>query len=163
MDEFQTAMRGEIAACGERLVKLHEENASLTVRRETLERALALYEETKTSRSNRHTPLGRAGSQTAFILDAIRESGTKGLTTSDIYEKIATAGLTVKRGTIRSLLYGRKKNEVLERLSDGRYRFPKSSTNGARPPNDEVPATSVAGTSNDSREGDSLGTAAGAA
>ena len=162
MDKYQTAMRGEIAACGERLVKLHEENASLTVRRETLERALALYEETRPSRSNRHTPLGRAGSQTAFVLDAIRESGTNGLTTSDLYERIDKAGLTVQQTTVRSLLYTRKKDGVLERLPDGRYRFIESSASGFRPPNNEVPATLEAGTSDENREGASLGTAAGA-
>ena len=162
MDQYQTALRGEIAACGERLVDLHKEIASLAVRRETLERAMAIYEETKPPRLERRTPLGRAGSQTAFVLNAIRESGTKGLTTSDIYEGIAKAGLTIQRATVRSLLYNRKKDGMLERLSDGRYRFLKSSANGSRQPNNEVPATSVTGTSDEDQESSSLGTAAGA-
>ena len=131
MDRYQTVLRGEIAAHGERLVKLREEIAALTVRREALEHALAVYEETKPARPEQRDPLGRAGSQTAFVLNAIRESGTQGLTTTDIYERIVAEGLTIQKATIRSLLYSRKKDGVLEHLPDGRYRFPQSSANGA--------------------------------
>ena len=131
MDRYQTALRGEIATHGERLVKLRDEIASLTVRREALEHALAIYEETKPSSPVRRRPLGRAGSQTTFVLTAIRESGTQGLTTGDIYAKIAKAGLSMRPATVRALLYDRKKKRVLERISAGRYRFLQSSANGA--------------------------------
>ena len=131
MDRYQTALRGEIAAQGERLVALREEIASLTVRREALEHALAVYEEIKPSRMERKAPLGRAGSRTAFVLNAIRESGDRGLTTGEIYGKTAAAGLTIQQPTIRSLLYQRKKSGLLEHLSDGRYRFLQPGANGA--------------------------------
>ena len=130
MDRYQTALRGEIAAHGERLVELRKEIASLTARREALEHALAIYEETKPVRSERRRQLGRAGSQTAFVLNAIRESGAQGLTTSDIYAELARARLSMQQATVRSLLYGRKKSGVLEHLPNGRYRFPRSSANG---------------------------------
>ena len=131
MDKYQTVLRGEIAAYGQRLEALREEIATLTVRREALEHALAVYEETKPPRQEHRNPLGRAGSQTAFVLNAIRESGTQGLTTGDIYAKIAKAGLSMQPATVRALLYDRKKKRVLERISAGRYRFPQSSANGA--------------------------------
>ena len=131
MDRYQTAMRNEIAAHGQRLVKLREEIASLTARREALEHALSIYEETKPVRSERRRPLGRAGSQTAFVLNAIRESGTQGLTTGEIYAELAKAKLSMQQATVRSLLYSRKKAGLLERLPDGRYRFSQSSANGA--------------------------------
>ena len=130
MDRYQTALRGEIATHGERLVKLRDEIASLTVRREALEHALAIYEETKPSSPVRRRPLGRAGSQTTFVLKAIRESGARGLTTGEIYEELTKAGHSMQKATVRSLLYGRKKGGVLEHLPGGRYRFPQSSANG---------------------------------
>ena len=131
MDRYQTALRGEIAAHGERLVRLRDEIASLTVRREALEHALAIYDETRPSSVERRGSLGRAGSQTTFVLNAIRESGAHGLTTVEIYEKLTKAGHSMKKATVRSLLYGRKKDGVLERLPDGRYRVPQSRANGA--------------------------------
>ena len=131
MDRYQTALRGEIAAHGERLEKLRDEIASLTVRREALEHALAIYEETKPSSPVRRRPLGRAGSQTTFVLNAIRESGAHGLSTAEIYEELTKAGHSMRKATVRSLLYGRKKDGVLEHLPDGRYRFPQSRANGA--------------------------------
>lgn len=131
MDRYQTALRSEIVAHGERLVSLREEIASLTVRRDALEHALSVYEETKPLRMKQRAPLGRDGSQTSFVLNAIRESGARGLATTEIYEKIADAGLTIQQATIRSLLYHRKKGGVLEHLADGRYRFPQSPANGA--------------------------------
>ena len=130
MDRYQTALRSEIAAHGERLVELRKEIASLTARREALEHALAIYEETKPARSERRRQLGRAGSATAFVLDAIRESGAQGLTTGEIYEALARARHSMQHATVRSLLYGRKKAGQLEHLPDGRYRFPQSSANG---------------------------------
>ena len=131
MDRYQTALRSEITAYGEQLAKLREEIASLTVRREALEHALAVYEETKPARAERGGRLGRAGSKTAFVLDAIRKSGARGLATDDIYGKIAAAGLTIQQTTIRSLLYQRKKAGLLEHLSNGRYRFLQPGANGA--------------------------------
>lgn len=130
MDRYQTALRGEIAAHGERLAELRKEIAALTVRREALEHALTVYEETKPARTQRR-PLGRAGSPTAFILNAIQESGPRGLGTSEIYERIADAGLKTQATNIRSLLYQRKKAGVLEHLPNGRYRFPQRQANGA--------------------------------
>ena len=93
MDRYQTALRSEIIAHGERLVNLQEEISSLIVRREALEHALAVYEDTKSVRRvEQNNPVGPVGSQTAFILNAIRESGDRGLSTGEIYEKAAEAG-----------------------------------------------------------------------
>ena len=132
MDRYQTALSSEITTHSERLVKLQEEIASLIVRREALEHALAVYEETKSVRRvEQSNPVGPVGSQTAFVLNAIRESGDRGLTTAEIYEKTSEAGLTIRRPTIRSVLYHRKKNGVLEHFAGGRYRFPQSQANGA--------------------------------
>ena len=132
MDRYQTVLRSEIAAHGERLVNLQEEISSLIVRREALEHALTVYEETKSVRRvEQSNPVGHVGSQTAFVLNVIRESGDRGITTAEIYEKTSEAGLTIRRPTIRSVLYHKKKNGVLEHFADGRYRFPQSVVNGA--------------------------------
>ena len=132
MDRYQTALRSEIIAHGERLVNLQEEISSLIVRREALEHALAVYEDTMSVRRvEQNNPVVPVGSQTAFILNAIRESGDRGLSTGEIYEKAAEAAQTIRRPTIRSMLYHKKKGGVLEHLPDGRYRFPQSQANGA--------------------------------
>lgn len=143
MDRYQATLRDEIAA--------------LTVRREALQHALTVYEEIKPSSAGRRGQLGRAGSQTAFVLNAICEAGSQGLTTGEIYETLAKAGLSMKQATVRSLLYGRKERGILERRPNGRYRFPPSGANGAVPPNKEAPAVVAADASNESREGDPLG------
>ena len=133
MDRYQTALHSEIASQRERLAKLNEEIASLIVRREAFEDALAVYEETKSvhpvEQSNpveeQSNPVECAGSKTASILNVIRESGGRGLTTSEIYEK--TIGSDIRQPTVRNVLYNRKKDGVLEHLPNGRYRFPQKS------------------------------------
>ena len=147
MDAYETALRSEINAYGIRMADIRVEIAALTLRREELERALSIYGQSMPARHKQNSSLGRAGSQTAFVLEAIRDSGSAGLTTTDIYKKTAEAGLTIQQATIRSLLYGRKKDGILERLFDGRYRFPQA---GSHPSNSEVPAAETAGTSNES-------------
>ena len=126
MDRYEIALRGEIGAYRERLSALRGEVASLTARWEALEHALDIYEKTKPSSIERRDPPGRAGTKTAFVLGAIRESGAQGLTAGEIYEELAKARLSMQKATVRSLLYGRKKDGILERLPDGRYRFLQS-------------------------------------
>ena len=157
MDAYRTAMREEIASHGNRLEELRAEISSLTVRCEALQHALALYERTMPTRPESRSHQGRLGPLATFVLNAIRESGAQGLTTPDIYQKIAEAGLDIPPHAVRSMLHVRKKSGVLEHLDDRRYRFPQSSANGADPPNSEAPAAETAGASDEGREGDLLG------
>ena len=157
MDAYRTAMREEIASYGNRLEELHAEIAALTVRREALEHALALYERTVPSKRERRSTPRRLSPHTAFVLKAIRKSGAHGLSTPEIYQKVAEAGLEIPSHTVRSLLHVRKKSGALEHLDDGRYRFPQPSANGAQPPNSEAPAATTAGASDESRQSDLLG------
>ena len=157
MDAYRTAMNEEITSYGNRLEELHAEIAALTVRREALQHALALYNRTMPARHERPSSQSRIGPQAAFVMDVIRESGAQGITTPDIYQKIAEAGREIPANTVRSLLHVRKKSGVLEHLDDGRYRFPQSSANGADQPNSEAPAAPAAGASDEGREGDLLG------
>ncbi len=157
MDAYKTAMREEIASYGNRLEELRAEIAAVTVRREALEHALELYERTvPTKRERRSTPR-QLNPNTTFVLNAIRESGTRGLTTPEIYQKVDEAGLEIPQHTVRSMLHVRKKSKVLEHLDDGRYRFPQPSANGVQPPNSEAPAATTAGASDESRQSDLLG------
>ena len=116
MDEFETALRAEISI-------LREKAVELTARREALELALTMYEERRPSRSSRRTSTARPGSQSATVMKMIREAGSAGLTSSEINGWIEEEGLTIQPGTVRSLLYEKKKSGVLEQTEEGRYRF----------------------------------------
>lgn len=158
MDKFQAALRDKIAAYGERVMELRDEIAAVSARREELENTLALYAETMQPMPKPQPTTGaRSGSRTAFVLKAVRDSGARGLSTGEIYDALEGAGLSMRPTTVRSLLYNRKKDGVVERLEDGRYRFPQSAGNGATPPNIETPTVDAAGVSNESRESDQLG------
>lgn len=157
MDAYRTALREEIVSYGNRLDELRAEIAALTVRREALEHALALYERTAPSRRERRSVPRRLSPHTVFVLDEVRKSGAQGLTAPDIYQKIAEAGLEIPSHTVRSMLHVRKKSGVLEHLDDGRYRFAQSSANSAQPPNSEASAVAESDASDESRQSDLLG------
>ena len=157
MDAYRTAMREEIESNGNRLEELRAEIAALTVRREALEHALALYERTMPSKRERRSAARQLSPHTAFVLDAIRESGSQGLSAPDLYRKIAAAGLEIPSHAVRSLLHVRKKSGVLEHLDNGRYRFPQSAANGGQPPNSEAASDTTAAASDESRASATLG------
>ena len=131
MDQYETRLRADIASCAEQIVQLRADINAQMVRKSTLEHALAVYEETKPRRAASGGSTGRMGSYSSRVLEVIRQSGTRGLTTNEIYQKVEEAGIGVRSGNIRSLLYERRKSGILERLEDGRHRFVSSSVNGA--------------------------------
>ena len=116
MDEYEAALWMEIST-------LREKAVELTARREALELALTIYDEKKPSRSSRRPATARSGSQSATVLQMIRDAGSVGLTSAEIYERIEEEGMSIQPGTVRSLLYEKKKSGVLEHTEDGRYRF----------------------------------------
>ena len=133
MDRYETLMRAEIAECDEHVVKLRAEIEAQVVRKTTLEHALSVYADTRSRGAKQGGAIGRPGSYASRVLEVLRNAGARGLTTKELYQKIEEAGLDVRSGNIRSLLYERRKSAILERLEDGRHRFVSSSANGSQP------------------------------
>ena len=116
MDRYEAALQEEIASLDRQVVELK-------VRRDALEHALIVYGQTRPVRVSHRAPSLRAGSQSAAVLDQILAAGTKGITTAQIYKWIEAQELSIRPGTVRSLLYEKKKAGILERTPEGRYRF----------------------------------------
>ena len=132
MDRYETRMREDIAACDEHIVRLRAEIDAQVVRKGALEHALSVYAETQSHGAAPRGGRSRPGSYSSRVLEVIRSAGAQGLTTKELYQKLEEAGLDVRAGNIRSLLYERRKSKILERLEDGRHRFVSSSANGAQ-------------------------------
>ena len=132
MDRYEALMRADIAACDEHIARLRAEIDAQGVRKGALEHALSVYAETRSRGAKQRGGRSRPGSYSSRVLEVVRGAGAQGLTTKELYQKIEEAGLDVRPGNIRSLLYERRKAKVLERLEDGRHRFVSSSANGAQ-------------------------------
>lgn len=133
MDAYESKLQAQITQCGERLAQIKSEIAGLVVRQEALRDALAMYAENKPRRTVRkRASASRSGSKFGFILSAIGDSGARGLTPSEMFEKAKAAGVDIKRNTMRSQLWQSKGKGVLENV-DGRYRLASQTAgNGAR-------------------------------
>ena len=138
MDRYETRLRADIASCDEHIVRLKAEIEAQTVRKGTLKHALSVYAETRPRSPARRDSRGRRDSYASRVLDVIRGAGTRGLTTSEIYQGVREAGFDVREGNIRSLLYDRRKAGVLERLENGRHRFVSFSANDSQTQNSEA-------------------------
>ena len=150
MDAYRSALEREID-------DLRKQAVTLTARREALEHALALYDKTRSSRPSLSPPTVREGSQSASVLNRIRAAGADGITSAEIHQWINEQGLSIQPGTVRSLIYSKKKAGELERMPDGRYRLVTQAVYGAGPENDETAAGVTAAVSDESRENDLLG------
>ena len=136
MDKFKSAVQAEIDSCVARLSEIDEEAVALKARHQTLTGVLTLYDQTKPTHAKQHTARGKRSRSPSsrFVLNAIREAGSDGLNTVEIYQRIKEAGLEIASHKVRSLLHDRKKRGILEHLDGGRYRFvshPVTAANGS--------------------------------
>ncbi len=122
MDAYETTLRAEISSCNEKAAALRDEATAVEIRRKALSHALSLYAKARAGTIGGATGVRRDGSYTARVLDIVREAGSRGLATREIYQRLEDSGEEVKQATIRSILYEKKKAGELERQDNGRHR-----------------------------------------
>ncbi|MCY3754446.1 MAG: hypothetical protein OXG99_10215, partial [Alphaproteobacteria bacterium] len=123
MDRYEETLRAEISACDEKAAALRDEATAVDIRRKALSHALSLYAKARAGTIAGAAGARRVGTYTARVLDIVREAGSRGLTTREIYQRLEESGEDVRHANIRSILYERKKAGELERQDNGRHRY----------------------------------------
>tara|TARA_B100000315_G_C14362522_1_gene489103 strand:+ start:59 stop:598 length:540 start_codon:yes stop_codon:yes gene_type:complete len=149
-DTYENKLQAEIEDYDFQEAELRERLREIRSRRDALAHALQLYAENKPRQ-----PVRRARSKAkkrtprfTFIMNAIAESGERGLTNKEMYALAEAAGYEIKTNTIRSQLYHQKEDGNLEHMPNGRYRLSKYAKRGESDPGkDEAPDASTSGAS----------------
>ncbi|MGO8919502.1 MAG: hypothetical protein ACLQJR_26680 [Stellaceae bacterium] len=134
MPTYEEQLRAEISQTEDQCFNLYQQIEHLEARTEGLKQALALYlksaESAPVPKFGQTTVLSspprrtkRQGSRFDAVMKFIIDAGEVGVTIEEMHAFAVNNGLKLKRTSIRSNVWNRKKSGELENMGDGRYRY----------------------------------------
>lgn len=144
-DAYETKLHAEIAEA-ESLIE-HKR-----VRVDVLREALEMYQKSKPQvrkRRERKQTAASKPSQSSIVLAMLKKAGPKGMTYNELIEGAAADGVTLKRTSLRSLIWTAKEESEIEAIKPGRFRAIVGRNN--EPPEAEASSGSESSSRGDNR------------